>query len=270
MLSPVRILVSFLYQRPSTSTWLTSHVKVTGWRSTMSTSSRSFTMCISLAGKQCTKKILFLKDSKCQFKKILNCCPTSDTKTTWRLNTISLKGEEAGISQRHSVQCERVFLSVHIDATVGPTLELNPVPGPHPFDVGQVERHLKGAALTLGHLHILQTLQHLQPVLWHQKHTWWKSKSFWLKLQTQQSVCEELTRSRYDSSGYAVCHVSSSVSVITSSTTDVSHYLELTRDFKQPTYYKVLSNNQVKVKSDLLRRLQTSQIKKKKEYALNN
>lgn len=52
------------------------------------------------------------------------------------------------------------------DATVGLRLELHSIPGPHPLDVGQVEGHLKGAALTLRHLHILQTLHHLQTVFW--------------------------------------------------------------------------------------------------------
>lgn len=49
MLSPGRIRLSSRYQRPSASTWLTSQVKLTGWRSVVSTSSSSFTMWMSLA-----------------------------------------------------------------------------------------------------------------------------------------------------------------------------------------------------------------------------
>lgn len=55
MLSPGRILQSSRYHRPSTSTWLTSHEKLTGWRSSVSTSFSSFTMYMSLAGRKYTK-----------------------------------------------------------------------------------------------------------------------------------------------------------------------------------------------------------------------
>lgn len=56
------------------------------------------------------------------------------------------------------------------DATCGLGLKRRPISGPQTLDVGQVEGHFKGAALTLTHLHVLQALHHLQTVLW-QKNT---------------------------------------------------------------------------------------------------
>lgn len=78
---------------------------------------------------------------------------------------MGLKRNGAGISQRHPGQGECVFLPMGADATVGLGLEAKAVPGPHALYVGQVESHLKGAALTLTHLCVLQGLHHLQTVL---------------------------------------------------------------------------------------------------------
>lgn len=92
--------------------------------------------------------------------------PTSDSEPSWGLNVIGFKGEQTSITQRHSVQFEGVFLPVRADATVGFGLKLQTIPGPHAFYVSQVQSHLKGAALTFRHLHILQAFQHLQTVFW--------------------------------------------------------------------------------------------------------
>ena len=52
MLSPGRIRHSSRYHRPSTSSWLTSQTKFTDWRSVVSTSSNSFSIWMSLAGRK--------------------------------------------------------------------------------------------------------------------------------------------------------------------------------------------------------------------------
>lgn len=130
---------------------------------------------------------------------------TSDPESAPGLKAVGLETVQAGVPQSRPLQDERVLLPVRADAAAGLGLELRPVSAPGAGDVGHAERHLEGAALALGHLHILQTLHQLQGILWN-THTHISALINTPGVQT--SEWEELTCSSDDPCMSAVSHPS--------------------------------------------------------------